>query len=327
MTIADVARLAEVSKTTVSHVISGNRPVSSATRDRVERAIAHLGYRPDGIARSLRTKRSHMIALIVPDVTNPFYPTLARGLESGIGGRSYHTLICNTDGIASQELEYLLAVSDRRVDGIAIDSFSLGYDRLARLVGVIPTVWIGAIEETHEGIDTVRSDDLRGAQQATTHLIERGHRRIAMIQGPPGAGNARNAGFRLAMDETGVGVDPALVASGKWTRAGGAEAMRRLLSMEAPPTAVFCANDVMALGALDVARAAGRLVPEDVAVVGYDDIEAASLVDPPLTTVRNPAFETGRVAGAFLLDRISGAVAGPARAAVLPCQLQVRGST
>jgi LacI family transcriptional regulator len=327
-TIADVARVARVSKTTVSHVVSGNRPVASGTRERVESAISQLGYRPDGLARSLRTKQSHMIALIVPDIANPFYPALARGLEAGIDGRKYHTLICSTDGVGQQEIDFLEEVCDRRVDGIAIDSFSLGYAGLASVVGgSIPTVWIGATEDAHEGIDTVRSDDVRGAYEATMHLIGRGHERVGMIQGPPGAGNARNAGYRLALEEAGIVADPSLRLSGNWTREGGAAAMRTLLESSAPPTAVFCGNDMMAIGALDVTRRLNLSVPGDVALVGYDDIDIASLVHPALTTVQNPAFETGRTAGALLRDRLSGVYSGDARTVVLSCELLVRDSS
>ncbi|HJP66173.1 MAG TPA: LacI family DNA-binding transcriptional regulator, partial [Actinomycetota bacterium] len=217
MTISDVARLAGVSKTTVSHVVSGNRPVAVRTRARVERAISQLGYRPDTVARSLRTKRSHMIGLIVPDIANPFYPTLARGLEAGIPNGRYHTLICSTDGRADRELEFLEEMYDRRVDGIAIDSFSLGYAGLASVVaGTIPTVWIGATEEEHDGIDTVRSDDLQAACDATAYLLSKGHRRVAMIQGPPGSGNARNAGYRTALAQAGLPFLPDLVPPGGW---------------------------------------------------------------------------------------------------------------
>lgn len=327
ITIGDVAQRAHVSKTTVSHVLSGNRPVALETRERVRQAISELGYRPFGAARSLRTKRSHLVALIIPDITNPYYPTLARGLELGLDGGGYHALICNTDRRADLELEFIEDVSARGVDGIVVDSFTLSIGELASSVGGdAPTVWIGR-EEEHPGVDTVRVDDLRGACDATMHLVERGHRRIAMIEGPAGAGTTRNEGYLEALRTAGIPRRGELMASGEWTREGGAMAMRQLMHTADPPTAVFCANDVMALGALDALRDAGLSTPHDVALVGFDDIEAAALVVPALSTVRNPAFEIGRVAGELLKERMTGAYRGPSRAVTLPCRLVVRASS
>ena len=328
VTIDDVAVHARVSKTTVSHVLSGNRPVAEPTRERVARAIRELGYRPHGPARSLRTKRSHLVALIIPDITNPFYPTVARGLELGMDGGGYHSIICNTDRRADRELEFVEDVSARGVDGIVIDSYTLAMSELAEAIGSdMPVVWIGGSAEEHPGADTVRVDDGRGACEATRHLIARGHRRIAMIEGPRGAGIARNRGYREALRGAGIPFRQELVVPGEWTREGGAQAMRRLLPLRRPPSAVFCANDRMALGAFDALREAALRVPDHVAVAGFDDIEAASMVAPALTTVSNPAFETGRVAGELLTQRMTGAYRGPARTVTLPCSLVVRSST
>jgi LacI family transcriptional regulator len=327
VTISDVARRARVSKTTVSHVVSGKRPVAQKTRERVERAIAHLGYRPNTVARSLRTKRSHMVALVIPDITNPFYPILARGLEDGMDGSGYRAFICNTDGRPERELEFLEEVSDRRVDGIIIDSFSVTVDQLESVTaGRIPVVWMGGTAAMHRGVDVVRPDDAGGAAAAASHLLERGHRLVAMIDGPAGTGPARRTGFRQALRAADERVREHIVR-GDWTRTGGAKAIRRLLDASPSPTAVFCANDLMAMGVLDAADELGLRVPEDLAVVGFDDIEPAAMTQPPLSTVVNPAFETGRTAGTLLLSRISGAYRGPARTVTLPSALVVRGSS
>jgi LacI family transcriptional regulator len=327
VTIADVALLAEVSKTTVSHVLSGKRPVALATRKRVEEAIEELGYRPDGLARSLRSRRSHMVALMIPDITNPYYPLLARGLEDGVD-RGYRTFICNTDGEADREKDFLEEVTDRRVDGLVIDSFMMSPDEIRAAVGgTTPIVLIGTTVMGAPGYDAVHSDDEHGAFEATMHLFRRGHRRVAMIQGPPGAGGKRNEGYLRALEEANAPLDPDLVASGEWTRPGGAFAARLLLERSNRPSGIFCANDLMALGAIDAARELGLDVPREVAIVGFDDIEAAGMVSPGLTTVSNPAYETGRLAGIMLRERMTGRYGDAPRTVTLPCRLIQRAST
>lgn len=326
-TIADVARLADVSKATVSQVLSGKRPVSLATRERVEAVIQELGYRPDGLARSLRTRRTQMVALMIPDITNPFYPSLARGLEDGMEP-GYRSFICNTDGRAELEKEFLEEVAQRRADGIVLDSFAIEPDWIESVVpGGIPVVRIGTTVIDDPGYDTVHADDERGASAATRHLIRRGHTRIAMIQGPAGAGGKRNEGYRRALEESGAEVNPALVVSGDWTRPGGATAASRLLQLEDPPTGVFCANDLMALGAMDAAGDFGLRVPDDLALVGFDDIDASAMVSPALTTVSNPAYETGLLAGILLRERMTGQYRGEPRTVTLPCELIERDSS
>ena len=321
ITIADVARHAGVSKTTVSHVLSHKRPVSVVTRARVEAAIRELGYRPDGVARSLRTRTSQMVALIIPDITNPYYPALARGLEDGLGGATYRSLICNTDRHPEREVEFLADVCDRGVDGIVLDSFTLTGERLAELVPPgVSLVRVGTTVVEDPGYDTVLADDEQGAFDATAHLLGRPSRRVAMIQGPPGAGGRRNEGYARALRAAGA-PEEELVVSGEWTRAGGAAALRRLLALPDPPQAVFCANDLMAFGVLDAAREAGLEVPGDLAVAGFDDIEAAAMTHPPLTTVSNPAYETGLLAGTLLKERMLGRHQEPPRTVTLPCRL------
>jgi LacI family transcriptional regulator len=327
VTISDVARIADVSKTTVSHVLSGKRPVAVSTRARVESAIQQLGYRPDGLARSLRMQRTHMVALLIPDITNPYYPLVARGLEDGMDG-GYRTFICNSDGHPEREHEFLEEVADRRADGIVLDSFRMQADEIDAIVpSATSVVRIGTTVIDDPGFDTVHADDERGAYRATTHLLARGHRRIAMIQGPPGAGGRRNEGYTGALETARLPIDADLVVSGEWTRAGGAAAARRLLEVPDPPTAIFCANDLMALGALDALRLAGMVVPRDVAVIGFDDIEAAAMVSPALSTVSNPAYETGLLAGVLLRERMTGRYRGAPRTVTLPCRLVQRATT
>lgn len=327
VTITDVAKAAEVSKTTVSHVLSGKRPVATSTRERVEAAIRQLGYRPDGLARSLRTRRTHVVALIIPDLTNPYYPLLARGLEDGTDG-DYRTFICNTDGSFEREEEFLQEVTDRRADGIVLDSFAMKPERVGAIVPPgVAVVRIGTTVIDDPGYDTVHADDERGAFDAVMHLVDKGHRRIAMIQGPPGAGGKRNGGYETALRSAGIPPNPDHVISGEWTRPGGAEAARMLLSIPEPPSAIFCANDLIALGVMDTARDLGLQIPDDLALVGFDDIESAAMVSPALTTVANPAYETGLLAGILLRERMSGQYRDSPRTVTLPCRLIERATT
>jgi LacI family transcriptional regulator, galactose operon repressor len=325
-TITEVAEVAGVSRTTVSHVLSGNRPVAASTRERVERTIFELGYRPNGLARSLRIQRTDSIALIIPDITNPFYPVLARGLDDAMSG-GYRTYICNTDAVRERELEFVADVSDRHVDGMVIVPFQIGGPELRHTLDLgIPLVVLGGRIDDPV-VDVVLTDDEHGAFEATRHVIGRGHRRVAMIRGAQGTDPERFAGYRRALDTSGIPFEPQLTAVGHWTRQGGSRAMRELLALTDPPTAVFSANDLMAIGAMDAAREAGLSMPADLALVGYDDIEAAALVSPPLTTVVNPAYEAGRTAGCLLADRMTGGYTGGRREVVLHSRLVERGST
>jgi LacI family transcriptional regulator len=274
--------------------------------------MSELGFRPNFFAQALTRNRSNTIALVAQDITNPFYPALARGVQSAAA--TEHHVVMLFDAGAGERLThaFLEEAVQRRVDGVVI-AVSIVDDELRQLTDAgIPVVAVGS-GQSDGTIDWVSADDRRIAMDAVRHLSDRGHRRIGTITGPangePGA--SRLEGYRRALgDEAG---DPQLVVGGDWTRDGGARAMKRLLELTDPPTAVFCANDLMAIGAMDAARATGREVPRDLALVGVDDIEASSLVRPALTTVRIPAEEIGRAAGELLLDRIGGRTAEAVR--------------
>jgi LacI family transcriptional regulator len=325
VTISEVARAAGVSPTTVSHVLSGKRLVGAATRDRVELAVRQLGYRPNVVARNLRTRRSHVIAVIVPDITNPFYGTVTRGLADAVDAAGFGTYVCNTDAKFEREQKFLEDVLDRGVDGVVLASVDVTQQHLAEpnRFGT-PVVCLGDSVEFPE-VDRVMPDDEGGSRAATEHLLGRGAGRIAMITGPPGAGVARIRGYRQALEGAGRAFDPGLVRAGDWTRQGGREAMRALMTRERPD-AVFCANDLMAIGAMDVVHELGLRVPDDVALVGFDDVEAATLVSPTLTTVINPGYQAGRDAGRLLVERMSGSYGDGRRTVVLPCRLVRRQS-
>ena len=326
VTIADVARLAQVSPTTVSHVLSGKRRVRGATGERVLEAIRELGYRPNFAAQQLRTRRSRMVAVIVPDITNPFYSTLTRGLADVVGGEEYGTYVCNTDGSLPRERKFMSDVLDRGADGIVMASVSpVSENDLTKARFGTPIVCIGDSIDDQE-VDLVTAEHETGARTAAAHLVMRGARRIAMIQGPPEAGTGRDDGFKEALAEASVTWDPALMVRGDWTRAGGRAAMRELMERDPRPDAVFCANDLTAIGAMDVTRELGLRIPEDIRLVGFDDVDAATIVTPALTTVRNPAYETGAEAGRLLVSRMLGDYTGSGRTITLQCPLVERDS-
>lgn len=326
VTIAHVASRAGVSPTTVSHVLSGKRVVGEATRSTVMDAISDLGYRPNHVARNLRTRQSHMIAVVVPDITNPFYAVLTRGLADALDAAGYGTYVCNTDGQHDRERKFFADVMDRGADGIV---FASGETASEVTFGPAdyetPIICIGDHLD-HPLCDAVIPDDEAGSEAAAAFLAGRGYERIGMIQGPPNYGSARTAGFRCAMRAADRKVPTDLMVRGDWTRTGGYQAMKTLMAQPSPPDAVFCANDLMAIGALDVAHELGLEVPTDLAVVGFDDVDAATIVSPTLTTVRNPAYETGSTAGDLLLSRMSGRYSGTGRTMVLPCPLITRGT-
>ena len=321
-----VARHAGVSITTVSHALSGRRPVADATRARVLASIQELGYRPNQLARSFATQRTRTTALIIPDIANPFYPALARSVQDVLRRDGYQTIICNTDGLRAEERSFLADAVDSRLDGVIFVPLA---SRAADLVQVtaadIPLVLMTAdadgpgVASRSPTTDLVHSDDQRGMADAARYLLTTGHQRIGFVNGISERGPAprRLAGFRQAMDQAGIVPTSDLVVATSFTRAGGVEGARRLLSLAEPPTAVLCANDLIAIGVLDVARSRGLDVPDHLAVVGFDDIEAASLVSPPLTTVLNPATELGHACARLLLDRMTGQYDSVARQVVV----------
>ncbi|MGK5740006.1 LacI family DNA-binding transcriptional regulator [Micromonospora sp. URMC 103] len=327
VTLVQVAKLAGVSPTTVSHVLSGKRWVAEATQETVRNVIRELGYRPNNVARSLRTRRSRMVAVVVPDITNTFYAVLTRGLADAVDGAGYGTYVCNTDGNPEREDAFLADVLDRGVDGVVMAAGPAGNQvRTGPPAPGVPTVCVGGSPEDAPRVDRVTPDDTVGSHAAVTHLIARGARRIAMIEGPLPSGSAREDGYRQALAEHGIPLEPDLLARGDWTRPGGRSAMHRLMAAERRPDAVFCANDLTAIGAIDAVHELRLTVPGDVAIVGFDDVDAATIVNPPLTTVRNPAYDIGRTAGELLLSRMDGRYDGTGRTVVLPCPLVVRES-
>ncbi len=309
-TIRDVARAAGVSPATVSQVLNGARPVARPTRARIIEVIQQLDYRPNAFARGLKTLRSHLVGIVLPDLSNPFYPTLVRGAQDELSASGYHTVIVNTDAGYEAERELVSELVYRQVDGLVLITFTLGTTDFAKLIGEgTPVVVIGPFT----GVDHVHTSDFSAALEMTEYLLEAGYASIAHVAGPEGAGPAspRMAGYRAAMTHHGFPPDRQVIVRGDFTKAGGAKAMVRLLEAGPPPRAVFCANDLMALGAMEAAQNSRFAVPADIAVAGFDDIDAASLVRPALTTIGHPAGDLGAKAAAQLLARIAGETGPP----------------
>ncbi|MCK6066115.1 MULTISPECIES: LacI family DNA-binding transcriptional regulator [Microbacterium] len=325
--IRDVAEAAGVSASTVSQVVTGKRPVAATTRARVEDAIARLDYRPHPGAAQLRGGRSGTIALVVPTLENPFYPLVAAGMQDILVPRDLLLTITDSSGPRRSDSAIRRLVS-RRVDGIVAAPFGFSTETLAELRDAgVPFVTLGAAPVP--GGDLVHTDDVEGAREVTAHLLSRGYRRIAFLGGDESATPTRQRleGVRSALAAAGGDPAAAAVAFTDFTREGGRQGTRELLARDPAPDAIVAANDLMAIGAIDVAREQGLRVPDDLAVTGYDDIEAASLITPSLTTVENPAREIGRACARLLLERLDGAVENVTRTVALSHRLIIRESS
>lgn len=308
--IADVAAAAGVSPTTVSHALSGKRAVSRETRDRIMQAIADLDYRPNLVASGLRRQQTQSIALLVADIANPYYPAVARAVHDEVTSAGYVTLIGNTDGEPEAERALLREMLARSVDGLIMQALSISPVEIRETVGAHFPVVVISDPDTELVADSVTTDDAVGIAEAVKLLAEAGYSDIGFISGPEGRspGVLRLAAFRAAASALGVEVREEWVVHTPFTRDGGFAAGTALLGLAERPSAVLCANDLIAIGLLDAARAAALRVPEDLAVVGFDDIETADLVTPRLTTVSNPAALTGAACARALLRRMA---AGP----------------
>jgi DNA-binding LacI/PurR family transcriptional regulator len=307
VTIKDVAKQANVAISTASRVINNSGYVSEDTRQRVEEAIKRLGYVPNSIARSLKWKQTFSIGLIVSDIGNPFYAELAQAVERAARERGYSVLLTNTDSKAAQERDCVGVLAAKQVDGI------IWYSPInEELVDEVmensrATVVVITGKEGHLGHHTIRIDDQLGAFEAVNHLISLGHTRIGYIAEPsdPKFPQERMKGYRRALAEAGLEFDESLVVRGTYQEGSGRKAIKVLLGLEERPTAVFCANDLMAIEAMQYARGVGLRIPEDLAVVGFDNTKLACLHGIDLTTVAQPTYEMGREGAKLLISSIT----------------------
>ncbi|WP_223864841.1 LacI family DNA-binding transcriptional regulator [Streptomyces sp. 5-10] len=329
VTIHDVARAAGVSPATVSRVFNGGK-VTPARALSVQEAAAALGFAPNRVARSLRKQRSSVIALIIPDIENPFFTSLARGVEDAAQRTSLSVVLCNSDEDTDKERRYLEVALGEQMAGVIVAAASQDETDLGPLTDRrVPVVAVDRRPRDAE-VDAVQVDNHHGGEVATRHLLQAGYHRIACITGPEGASTSeeRLAGHRTALRAAQGGAaaaDDTCVRHADFRVDGGRAAMRELLALPEPPDAVFVANNLMTIGVLDALREAGR-TPPDVGVLSFGDVPWASLVRPSLTAVELPSYELGRTAADLLLQRMDGSVS-PVQTVVLRTKLQVRKST
>ena len=328
-TIADVARQAGVSTATVSRVLAGLGGARPATTERVLDAARELGYRPSGVARSLKLRTTRTLGLIVTDIENPFFPQLVRAVEDAAHGRGFGVLLCNAVEDPDREVAYLELLADRRVDCIVIAAGSLGARQRRWLSSApVPVVVVnGSVPGA--AIPSITSDNVDGGRLAGDHLVALGHRRLGVLTAGARNPDAPDRLSGVFASARAAGIDPAsvVVSDGEPDVPGGDSAMRALLARAPDTTGVVAYNDLMAVGALRAVRAAGGRVPEDVSVVGFDDIEFAALVDPPLTTIAQATADMGRWAVERLTAAAQGRPPEPGEAVMLPVTLRRRGST
>lgn len=329
VTIDEVAQRAGVSAMTVSRVINGNQRVRVETRQRVEQAIAELGYVPNNLARGLMRRKTGTLALIVPDVANPFFTLIVRGAESVARQNGYRAILCNTESDLDKEQAYLQEMLEHRVEGLLIAPVSDRSRRNLRLLEQHRVPFV-LLDRSVNGVecDVVQGDSVGGARRLAEHLLGMGHRRVAMIAGQPDISTSRDRlrGYRDAVEAAGIVYDPALVFESNTSIDGGYLASKKLIELDDRPTAVFAINSLVALGVVQALREHRLDIPRDMALVCFDDIEHAAIICPFLTVMAQPAETFGTIATQLLLERISGRVPERARQVVLAAELIVRES-
>lgn len=324
----DVARLAGVSTSTVSHVINKDRFVSEAITLKVDEAIKSLNYAPSALARSLKLNQTHTIGMLITASTNPFYSELVRGVERSCFERGYSLVLCNTEGDEQRMNRNLETLMQKRVDGLLLlctETHQPSQEIMQRYPS-IPTVMMDWAPFDGDS-DLIQDNSLLGGDMATQYLIDKGYRRIACIAGPldKTPSRLRLEGYQLAMARAGIAVEDGFIITSDFEFSGGLKAMQALLALPALPQAVFVGNDAMAVGVYQALHQAGLRVPQDIAVVGYDDIELARYMTPPLTTIHQPKDELGELAIDVLIHRMANPAQAQQRVQLTP-ELIVRGS-
>jgi LacI family transcriptional regulator len=327
-TIRDVAKLAGVAPITVSRVINNSGYITDETRQRVEEAIRTLGYMPNSLARSLRSHKTRMLALVLTDITNPFWTTVARGVEDAASDAGFSVILCNTDESDVEQERYIRIILEKQVDGVLLVPSGNPEEAVCTIRSQqVPVVVLDRRVPPDLETDVVRCDSIGGARRLVQLLISLGHKHIAVLTGPKGVSTAddRVAGYRQALAE--AGLEWELVLYGEYTLQSGYELAKQALKNEPRPTAFFAGNNFLAIGALHAMRDQGLKVPEQMALVGFDDLPEALVVDPFLTVEAQPAYEMGHKATELLLARLAGHAPESCQEIVLPTQLIVRRSS
>lgn len=327
-TMKDVAVRARVSTATVSRALMNPEKVSQATRNRVEQAAIDVGYLPGSLNRNLKRNESRTILVIVPDICDPFFSEIIRGIEVTAAEQGYLVLIGDCAHQNQQEKTFIDLIITKQIDGMLLLGSRLPFDASKEEQRKLPPMVMANEFAPELELPTVHIDNLTAAFNAVNYLHELGHQRIACIAGPEEMPlcHYRLQGYVQALRRSGMTVDPHYIARGDFTYEAGANALEQLLSLPQPPTAIFCHSDVMALGALSMAKRRGFRVPDDLSIIGFDNIALAEFCDPPLTTVAQPRFDIGREAMLLLLSQLNGhTVSSGSR--LLDCELVLRGTT
>jgi LacI family transcriptional regulator/LacI family repressor for deo operon, udp, cdd, tsx, nupC, and nupG len=327
--LVEVARRARVSISTVSRTITNTGRISEKTRARIRRLMAEMGYKPNRVARRLRAEgKCHLLGLIIPSIQNPFFADLARGVEDVAYRHSFAVLLCNYDEDPAKQQFYLDVMEAESVDGIILPP---AHEHDAAVLKVmqagIPVVCVDRTLASG-AVDKVEVDNERGAFDAVAHLLGKGHRRIGLIGGPADSstGRERLLGYRRAHAEAGVPIDRKLVRLGDYREASGRRLANELIELSERPTALFVCNSLMMIGAIEAITAKGLHIPRQMALIGFDDLPLAAVFTPPLSVVRQPAYEVGRAAAELLVQRIENP-SRPATVAKLRTELVLRSST
>jgi LacI family transcriptional regulator len=327
-TVHDVAKRAGVAPITVSRVINNSGYISAETKARVEIAIKELGYVPNTLARGLRSKRTHTLALVVTDITNPYFTSMARGVEDVAGASNYAVIYCNTDESEAKEENYANILAQRQVDGVLLVPACGNTKTIKFLASNGVTVVV--LDRRISGVDAdfVYSDSENGARQLTKLLIGLGHKRIAIITGPENVSTAvdRVIGYKHALREAGL-AENEQVYFGAFNQQTGYDSTKLAMLQIPKPSAILAANNFILIGVVKVLRELRLRVPEDVSVVGFDDFPESMLVKPFFTAAIQPAYEMGRLAAELLLKRISGELSGECQKIVLPTKIIERESS
>jgi LacI family repressor for deo operon, udp, cdd, tsx, nupC, and nupG len=324
----DVARQAQVSTATVSRALTNPEKVSHTTRSRVEQAAIEVGYLPHTLGRSVRRSDSRTIMVIVPDICDPFFSEIIRGIEVTAASHGYLVLIGDCAHQNQQEKTLIDLILPRQIDGMLLLGSRLPFDASKEEQRNLPPMVMANEFAAELELPTVHIDNLTAAFNAVNYLHELGHRRIACIAGPEEMPQChyRLQGYIQALRRNGLNVDPHYITRGDFSFEAGARAMGQLLDLPQPPEAVFCHSDIMALGALSLIKRRQLRVPQDISLIGFDDIALTQYCDPPLTTVAQPRFEIGQQSMLLLLEQLQGhSINNGSR--LLDCQLVVREST
>jgi len=309
-TIKDIAKAAGVSTATVSMILNKkDKNISQPTRERVLKIAKDINYIPNSMARSLVTSQTKTLGLVLPDIVNPFFPEIARGAEDRAREAGYSIIICNTDDNVDQENKYIQMLSEKMVDGIILTHSANRNDEMTGLENSrIPIILIDRDYDSPNVLGKVLVDNSRASRDGVNYLLKKGYRRIAYIAGPLNTGTARDRleGYKIALSENGIHYDENLVRVGEYRLKWGYEAAEDLLDSKLDFQAIFCGNDAIAIGAMKKLRERGISVPEDIAIMGFDDIYIASMVDPELTTIKQPNYSMGYEAVNMMIDSIQG---------------------